>query len=229
MNYQRLRKTVQLTAMALLFLLASNNLYVYALEGALSSDEFRKDRPIETLKTNLENPVFIKAKQPDRVLYILGAKPGDVVADVGCGTGVFTFRLADEVGKEGKVYATEIRDELLAYVDTKIKKDNITNIVLVKSSESDPNLPTSCCDKILLFNAYHYIGNKVSFFSKLRESLKEKGTVAVISSYRNISESGLTNKQQEEMVLKEMGELGFRLKVKYDIYINRYFFIFTKL
>lgn len=168
----------------------------------------------------LEDPKRVAGNQPDRVLDVVGVGPGDVVADVGCGTGVFTFRLADRVGKGGKVYAVDILDDMLAFVDTKMKRDKATNIILVKSSDSDPHLPAACCDKILLIDTYQHIGNRVSFVSKLYTSLKEKGKVAIVTPVRSTT--------QEQTVIREMEKQGFRFTTKYDFMIKRYFLVFTK-
>jgi ubiquinone/menaquinone biosynthesis C-methylase UbiE len=166
----------------------------------------------------LENPKRIEVFQPDRILDVLGVKSGEVVADVGCGTGAFTFRMADKVGKDGKVYAVDILDEMLLSVDTKMQKYNVSNIVLVKSSEVSPNLPPASCDKIILIDTYQYIRNKVSFFGKLRQSLRDNGTVAIISFVP----------RQTPLVTRDMEKLGFKFKAKYDFIVDHYFLVFTK-
>jgi ubiquinone/menaquinone biosynthesis C-methylase UbiE len=145
-------------------------------------------------------------------------KPGDVVADVGSGTGLFTLPLAAKVGGSGKVYAVEIRDDMLQYLDRKMKAQGVTNIKLVRSSESDPHLPPVSCDKVMIANTYRHIRDRHLFMTNLRKALKKNGTVA-ITSVRN-------SDKVEVGVINEMKRAGFTLSARFDFLKDRYLLVF---
>src|SRR5579875_246165 len=61
----------------------------------------------------LERPEREKEEQPKKLLKILEIKPGMVIADIGAGSGYYSFRLAKQVGAKGKVLAVDIQQEML--------------------------------------------------------------------------------------------------------------------
>src|SRR5438874_6834442 len=103
----------------------------------------------------LERPEREKEEQPNQLLDALHVKPGDVVADIGAGSGYFTFRLAERVGPKGKVLAVDIQKEMLALIGERMKARKLTNIELIEGTETDPKLPANAVDLILLVDVYH--------------------------------------------------------------------------
>ena len=80
-------------------------------------------------------------QQPARVMDALGITSGGQVADVGCGKGYFTARLAERVGEQGKVYAEDVRDDDLKVVADYAREKKLTQIVTLQGTEDDPSLP----------------------------------------------------------------------------------------
>src|SRR3954453_22122191 len=64
----------------------------------------------------LERPERVREERTDRLLQALALKPGEVVADVGAGSGYFTFPMARKVGPRGKVYAVDVQKEMLSII-----------------------------------------------------------------------------------------------------------------
>jgi ubiquinone/menaquinone biosynthesis C-methylase UbiE len=103
----------------------------------------------------LERPEREKEEQPSKLIELLKLKPGDVVADIGAGSGYHTFRMAEQVGRGGKVYAVDIQPEMLALIRQKMKARNLTNIEPIQGTATDPKLPAGSTDLILLVDVYH--------------------------------------------------------------------------
>ena len=176
-----------------------------------------------SLAATLDTPEREQWQQPSRVIGALGVKTGDHVADIGAGGGYFTFSLADKVGVGGKVYAVDIQQGMLDFIQARIKKNSVTNISLVKSTQTAANLPAACCDKILMVNTWHELSDPATFMVNLRSSLKPGGTVAIINwnqldKFIQLSEPG---------VIEEMKLAGFTLSESYNFLERQYFLIFS--
>src|SRR5438094_6558518 len=96
----------------------------------------------------LERPEREQEEEPSRMLEALKIKPGDVVADVGAGSGYLTFRMAKLVGPMGKVLAIDIQPEMLALLRKRIQERKVTNVELFQGTITDPKLPAAVVDLI---------------------------------------------------------------------------------
>ena len=96
-------------------------------------------------------------QQPDRVVADLGLKAGAAVADVGCGDGYFTFRLADAVGRAGKVFAVDIDKGALKKVSDRAAREKRGNVEVVPSGPTDTKLASESADVALLSDVLHHV------------------------------------------------------------------------
>src|SRR5437868_7820490 len=103
----------------------------------------------------LERPEREKEERSSLLLKALRFKPGEVVADIGAGSGYFTFPIAQEVGPTGKVYAVDIQPEMLDLIRQRMRQRKVTNVLPIKGTETDPKIPDSAIDLILLVDVYH--------------------------------------------------------------------------
>ena len=113
---------------------------------------------------------------PERVIQSLGIRSGDRVADLGSGTGYFTFRLADAVGKDGKIYATDIDQDMNSYVVEEIQKRGYKNIKIIQAHPQDPLLPKKGVDIVFTCNAYHHLENRIHYFTNIKKYLRQGGS-----------------------------------------------------
>ncbi len=119
-------------------------------------------------------------QRPAEVMDALGVRAGSVVADVGAGSGYFTFHLAARVGSQGKVYAEDVRDEDLAKIRERAKKEGLAQIEIILGTKNDPRLPPESLDAILIVNAYHEMGEYDVMLQGMIRALKPGGLLAII-------------------------------------------------
>jgi precorrin-6B methylase 2 len=154
----------------------------------------------------LERPEREKEEAPSKLMEALKLKEGDVVADVGAGSGYFTFRMADKVGPKGKVLAVDIQQEMLDLIKNKAKAGKVSNVEPVLGTEKDPRLPESAVDLILLVDVYHEFSFPYEMTEAMVKSLKPGGRLVFVE-YRLEDPKvpiKLVHKMTQKQVIKEM-------------------------
>lgn len=109
----------------------------------------------------------------------LSIKPGDRIADVGAGSGLFTRAMSRLVAPGGVIYAVDINKRLLAHIDRKSRDEGIQNVRTVLCVEDDPLIPGKV-DLIFMCDTLHYIQNQESYINKLISYVKPGGRIAII-------------------------------------------------
>lgn len=120
---------------------------------------------------------YDRARQPAKVIAALGISPGQRVADIGAGLGYFTPRLSDAVGPTGQVVATDIDDEALASLRSRMAERK--NVVVRKVAPDEPGLEPGKYDLILLSEVDHFFADRAAYLIKLRAALTPNGRIAV--------------------------------------------------
>ena len=118
----------------------------------------------------LERPDRAQTELPQEVIRNMKLKSTDVVADIGAGTGYFTFRISPVVS-QGRVYAVDIQPEMLAIIRQRIKVWKVKNVVPVKGTIMDPKLPESSIDLILMVDVYHEFSHPYEMTEAMVDSL----------------------------------------------------------
>ena len=153
----------------------------------------------------LDRPERDVEERPDLVLAALALRPGDVVADIGCGTGYFSWRLAAAVGPTGRVYGEEIQPEMLARLAAKMKERAVTNVIGVLGTINDPRLPEPV-DLVIMVDVYHEISQPAEMLAAICRQLKPGGRVVFVE-YRGEDPTvpiKPLHKMTEAQVIKEM-------------------------
>ncbi|HWM92760.1 MAG TPA: class I SAM-dependent methyltransferase [Thermoanaerobaculia bacterium] len=160
----------------------------------------------------LEREGRAEDERPEIVLRAMNLKDGDVVADLGAGTGFYSRRLARAVAPTGKVWANDIQPEMLDRLKELAAKEGVTNVVTVVGTETDPKLPRAAFDWILLVDVYHEFQQPEPMLAKIREALKPGGRVALVE-YRAEGDTAAhihaSHKMSVEQVLAEWVPAGF--------------------
>lgn len=168
-----------------------------------------------------------KNLQIDRVMDVLKISEGKSVADIGAGSGWFTIRAAKRVGEKGKVFAVEINENAIKYINERKQKENLPSIETVLGKEDDPLLPKNSVDAVLILKTYHEIAEPVKLMKNLAASLRENALVGVIDRNGNGGDHGIN----KETVVEEMKRAGFSLKEEFDFVKGDgmdYFLVFSK-
>ncbi|UOQ52824.1 class I SAM-dependent methyltransferase [Hymenobacter cellulosivorans] len=118
----------------------------------------------------------------DVLLKALRLKPTDVVADIGAGTGYFSFRMSALV-PQGKVLAVDIQPEMITYLQDNKERNNAPNVEPVLGTVQNPNLPANSVDLALIVDAYHEFDHPREMMRSIKAALKPNGRVA-LAEYR---------------------------------------------
>ena len=118
-------------------------------------------------------------QRPATVMDTLGIRAGSSVADIGAGTGYFTFHLARRVGARGRVYAEDIVPSALADIARRARSERLPQITTVLGTDEDPRLPTGL-DVVLVVNTYHEFRAYEPMMLAFRRALRAKGRLAII-------------------------------------------------
>lgn len=153
----------------------------------------------------LDRPEREEEERPDHVMKALALKPGDAVADLGCGTGYFSYRMAREVGAKGVVYGVEIQQEMLDLLAVKMRERNVTNVVGVLGTITDPKLPKPV-DLVIMVDVYHEFDHPWEMMDAICKQLKPGGRVVFVEYRAEDPEVPikLLHKMAEAQVKKEM-------------------------
>lgn len=180
----------------------------------------------------LERPSREKEEQPEKVLDVMNLQPGDMVCDLGCGTGYFARRMAKRVGPEGKVYAVDIQPEMLELCMEYAKEAGVADTVVPILGEYDnPRLPKGKMDWIIMADVYHEFSHPQEMLARMRESLAPGGHI-VLLEYRDEDDSAKHIKPEHRMtveaVLMEWNHGGFELVNLLEFLPSQHFFIFRE-
>jgi ubiquinone/menaquinone biosynthesis C-methylase UbiE len=162
--------------------------------------------------------------QIERVMDLLEITEGKNVADIGAGGGWFSAIAAKRVGEKGKIYAVDINEDAIKYINERKEKEKLINIEAVLGKTDDPILTKKSIDAVLILNTYHEIAEPIIYLKNLKPSLKKNAHIGIIDRDGNGENHGI----DKEIIIKEAKQAGFSLKEQYDFVEDSmdYFLIF---
>lgn len=125
-----------------------------------------------------DDPARAAWQKPDLVVGALGLSAGEVVADIGAGTGYFSMRLARAVAR-GKVLAVDVEPNMVAFITERAAKEGLGNIVSILGAPEDPKLPERPT-AVLIVDTAHHIDNRPAYFTKVREQSQPGARVVIV-------------------------------------------------
>lgn len=168
-------------------------------------------------------------ERPDMILDALALRRGATVADVGSGTGYFTWRLAERVGAAGKVFAVDVQQEMLDRTRATVEQKGLKNVEYVLATERSPRLPEQSVDLVFIAYAYHEFGDPEGMMSAIRRSLKQGGRVVVLEYAKEskIAPASPLHKMSFDEIRREIEPLGFVIDQLFDFLPVQHGVVFT--
>jgi ubiquinone/menaquinone biosynthesis C-methylase UbiE len=178
----------------------------------------------------LDRPEREKEERSSKLLEALKLETGLVVADVGAGSGYFTFPIAEKVAPKGKVLAVDIQEEMLDLIRKRAKERKLTNVEPILGTVTDPKLPDGGVDLILLVDVYHEFDHPYEMTVAMTKALKPGGRIAFVE-FRMEDEKvpiKLVHKMSEKQVLKEMAPHALKHVKTIDVLPWQHIIIFER-
>lgn len=114
------------------------------------------------------------------VMRAVGAGPGDWIADIGAGTGLYTLLFAEAVGEDGRVFAEDIEPLFLELIVQRVADADFKNVTAVLGRETDVTLPAASIDIAFIADTYHYFDNREAVIRSVFAALKPGGKLILI-------------------------------------------------
>jgi ubiquinone/menaquinone biosynthesis C-methylase UbiE len=177
----------------------------------------------------LERPERIQEEMPDQVVANMNLEPDHVVADIGAGTGYFSFRIAQRV-PQGMVLAVDIQPEMLALIEQRKAQEGIANIQGIQGMIDNPNLPPESIDAAIMVDAYHEFSHPYEMILGIYQALRPGGRIFLLE-YRGEDASvpiRPLHKMTELQVVREMSVFGLDWTETLDFLPWQHMMVFTK-
>lgn len=170
----------------------------------------------------LDRPDRVPGLRVPEVIAALNLRPGDVVADIGCGTGAFTIPFARAVAPTGRALAVDIWPELLAHVREKAAAAPVSNLDTVLAVRDDPRLPPGQVDVAYFHDVFHNVNDREAYLRALAAQLKPTGRIAIVEQEFDDPIARKWDEEKDritrEQVRDWMGRVGFRLVKEVDVF-----------
>ncbi|MDA1307490.1 MAG: class I SAM-dependent methyltransferase [Acidobacteria bacterium] len=206
-----------------------------AAAGVLHAQNPKSMAEMHALHTNpdayikaLEDPARDAYQKPHEVMTALAVKEGEIIADIGAGSGYFSLRLARHVGTAGHVYAVDISPDMTRHLNERIAGAKLLNISTILAKPDDPLLPQPV-DRVLIVDVWHHIENQPAYLALLKKQLNAGGEVVMIDFKKEEIPVGppITMKIAREDLIAQMVANGFSLAREHTFLPYQYFLVFT--
>lgn len=187
-------------------------------------------KPIRSTAASwLDRPNREAEEAPDSLVANLPLRPEMVVADLGAGSGYYTFRISPLV-PQGKVIAVDIALEMLKVIQEKRRKLGANNVMTIQGTASNPNLQEASIDLVLMVDAYHEFNYPREIMSAIAKALRPGGQVVLVENRAEdpkVRKHPL-HKMSREQIIREMGAAGFIFQASRENLPLQHFMIFVQ-
>ena len=189
-------------------------------------------RPADQWAITLESGRRMESLEIEQVVREIGMTAGDMVAEIGAGTGIFSVALARAVTPGGQVYAVEVDEGFLPMIASKGEQAGMTNIHPLLGEFEDPKLPRSDIDVAFFHDVLHHVADRGPYLQKTASYLEPGGRIVVVDYDKNLP--GNPHANQPEMLISPdevdgwMRAAGLRLTRRVEMFQDKFYVIYTK-
>jgi precorrin-6B methylase 2/cytochrome c553 len=206
--------------------------YLRGLRSIPPSEPRERTRAIPQASENVaffDRPERDAEEQSDALVNALEIREGARIADLGAGTGYFTWRLAQRVGPAGRVFAVDIQPRMLELASAAVKARGLDNVDYVLGKETDPRLPAASLDMVFIAHSYHEFSEPETIMDAVRRSLKRGGRLVVVeyAKEKKSAPASTLHKMSFEEIRNEIEQMGFDLDRILDFLPVQHGLIFT--
>jgi arsenite methyltransferase len=175
----------------------------------------------------LEDPKRDAYQKPHEVMQALAVREGEIVADIGAGSGYFTVRLAQHVGASGHVYAVDVSPEMIRHLHARVRDLKLMNVSPILAPPDDPLLPQAV-DRFLIVDVWHHVEDQKAYLERMKSLLKPDGEVVMIDFHKRELPVGppVAMKIARDDLVKQMETHGFRVAREHTFLPYQYFIVF---
>jgi ubiquinone/menaquinone biosynthesis C-methylase UbiE len=195
--------------------------YLRTLRAIPPVEERERTRAIGGLSENVaffNRPGRDAEERSDAIVEALEIPAGATVADVGAGTGYFTWRLAQRAGAKGQVLAVDVQQKMLDLTAEAVRQHGLTNVVYVLGTDANPRLPDNALDLVFIAYSYHEFSQPETTMAAIARALKPGGRVFILEFAKESrsAPASATHKMSLEEIRSEIEPLGFELDQMLD-------------
>jgi len=194
-------------------------------------DRYKNPKDLDGCIASMDEPGRAAWQKPDQVLDALALQPGQVVCDIGAGTGYFSLRAAQRIGDKGRVFAVDVEPKILDVLRARIEKTGVRNVTPVLAVAADPLLPPRSCDLVLIVDAYHHFPDRPRYLTRLAALLRPGGRLVNVDWHKQ--RSGNFGPPSEHRIAREdfladAAKAGLHLVAEPKFLPYQYFLILTR-
>jgi len=167
----------------------------------------------------------------EEIMDRLHLEAGDIVADIGAGSGYFTIPFASRVGAKGLVFAEDIQIEMINYISKKVEDLELKNVRVIFGKPEDPSLLDNFFNLVFLANTYHELDKPFQMLENIRKDMRHSGRLAIIDwdpSKQSPFGPPIEAKVPENTIIREVERSGFELIEKHNFMPYHYFLVFKR-
>jgi len=159
-------------------------------------------------------------QQPEKIMDAVGITSGMTIGEAGTGDGYFTFYLSERVGREGRIYANDIRRNSLREIEQKCNRENIENITTIVGEVADPLFPENELDVMIMLSAFYDFDEPVEWMENVIPSLKLNAQMVIVDLDPDRARYGWSHFMTREEIVAIMEKTDFEL-VRIEEFLER--------
>ena len=188
-------------------------------------------RPAEEWAITLESGRRLASLEVQEVVDQMNLESGEVVADIGAGTGVFSVPMARAVGSEGRVISVEVDPGFLPMILAKAALEDVSNISAVLGGFLDPRLPREDVDVAFFHDVLHHVDDREAYLREVAKYMGPGSRMIVVDYDMNVD--GIPHSNQPEMLISPqqvagwMSDIGFEVSYEIEMFDDKFFVVYS--